>query len=65
MLVVTFRREYVGGNLEEGVCWWSLSGGICWWSLGGGNMLVVPLRREYVGGPPGRGGKYAGTVVEY
>ena len=47
MLVVSWRREYVDGHLEEG---------ICWWSHGGGNMLVVPWRREYVGGPPGRGG---------
>ena len=25
--------------------------GVCWWSLSGGNMLVVTWRREYVGGP--------------
>ena len=42
MLVATWRREYVGGHFQEG---------ICWWSLGGGNMLVVTWRREYVGGP--------------
>ena len=64
MLVVTWRREYVGGHFQEGICWWSLGGG-SWWSLGGGNMLMVTWRREYVGGPPGRGGEYAGTVVEY
>ena len=41
MLVVTWRREYVGGHMEKEVCWRSLSGG---------NMLVVTWRREYVGG---------------
>ena len=39
MLVVRWRGEYVGGHMEEGVCWWSLSGG---------NMLVVTWRRELV-----------------
>ena len=41
MLVVTWRREYVGSHMEEG---------ICWWSDGEGSMLVVTWRREYVGG---------------